>query len=96
MDVKQKRAWVTLGLNTETKHVVIAGFSDSPRAAKRKARERMNNDEYPYDAARFFEITDHLGPAIDTWLKEMHGVGPLSRKDIIQQIGREILAMMEN
>lgn len=90
-----KRLWVTIGLNHDTGNVVIAGVSDSPRAAKRKAIERQNNSEALYDAHRTFELTSHTAPAVDAWLSHEHDIERETRQEIVRQIGSELLLMLK-
>jgi hypothetical protein len=89
--------WFGLGCNLEEHQIAVMGFASTQSEcdAKNRAPERLCEAGPGFTKFKSFKLDDCVGSNVDAWLKEFD-VEAEDRKRIINQLGKELLSVMQD
>lgn len=89
--------WFGLGCNLEEHQIAVMGFASTQSEcdAKNRAPERLCEAGPGFTKFKSFHLDDDVGNNIDAWLKGF-AIAEDDRKRIINQLGKELLHVMQD
>lgn len=89
--------WFGLGCNLEEHQIAVMGFASTQSEcdAKNEAPERLCEAGPGFTQFKSFKLDDNVGSNVDAWLKGFAVPGD-DRKRIINQLGKELLSVMQD